>query len=61
VDKIVLVSGPGKSNNTLIALLEAIFPECEICELPPGATDHKVNPVDSLSGGVHRDNDTDTT
>lgn len=38
MEKIVILSNQEKSEDTLIALLEAIFPECEICNLSPDAT-----------------------
>ncbi len=47
--KIVIISQPGRINHELIALLTALFPECDISIAAPGGQDLEPCPAGSLS------------
>lgn len=47
--KIVIISQQGRVNHDLIALLTALFPECEIRMAAPGGQDLAPCPVGSFS------------
>jgi hypothetical protein len=49
VKKIVIISQQGRSNPELIAMLSALFPECDISIAVPGRQDFESDPSGSLS------------
>lgn len=47
--KIVIISQPGQINHELIALLTALFPECDISIAAPGGQDFEPCPAGLFS------------
>jgi len=50
VEKIVIVPDQLDHDSCLIALLKALFPECEICIIPSNTENLEAYPVGSSSG-----------
>ena len=59
MEKIVVLGKPKKGISTLLALLEAVFPECEICSITPDTSNGGVLPGDSTTVRSYSDEDTE--